>query len=108
VVLIGPETEGPGEILAGALKRAGAVLVGRPTVGHAPYMQFVPSGDLSLWIPVGRWQRPDGSAIHRNGLEPDELIEDPDDVSEEEADPALERAVELAIEAAESVSPRAA
>lgn len=108
VVLVGPETEGPGEILAGALQRAGAVLVGGTTVGHAPYMQFVSSGDLALWIPVGRWQRPDGEPIHRNGLEPDEVVEDEDDQSAEGEDPALDRAVELAIEAAQPASARAA
>lgn len=110
VVVIGPETEGPGEILAGALQRAGAVTVGRATVGHAPYMQFVSTGDLALWIPVGRWQRPDGEAIHRTGVEPDEVIEvDGDaDADEEAPDRALERAIELATPSAAGDAAQAA
>lgn len=98
VVLIGNDTEGVGEILAGALKRAGAVLLGESTMGHAPHMQFVRRGDLNLWMPVGRWLGPDDEPLRGTGLEPDEEIGAPGE--DEEGDPVLERAVELAAERA--------
>jgi carboxyl-terminal processing protease len=108
VIVIGAQTEGPGEILAAALQRVGSASVGGATVGHAPYMQFVASGDLALWIPVGRWQRPDGEAIHRNGVEPDEVIDLDPDVEEGGSDTALERAIELAKPVASAEAARAA
>jgi len=94
VIMIGPETEGVGEILAAALQRAGMPLVGGRTVGHAPHMQFVEEGDLTLWLPVGKWLRADGEPINGNGVEPDEAIEVEDEDSS--GDPVLDRALELA------------
>lgn len=96
-VLIGPDTEGVGEILAAALQRAGFHLIGGTTIGHAPHMRFIPSGDLTLWLPVGRWERADGTEINGNGVEPDEAIEPATDG--EEGDPVLERGLELAAQA---------
>ncbi len=93
VVLVGPETEGVGEILAAALKRTGSTVVGERTIGHAPHMRFIEDDDTTLWIPVGNWLRPDGSAISENGIEPDEIVELPDPESEE--DPVLDRALEI-------------
>lgn len=93
VVLVSSETEGVGEILAAALKRSGAVLLGQPTMGHAPHMQIVRRGDLNLWIPVGRWLGPDDEPLRGSGLTPDEEIEPAAD--DEEGDPVLERAIEL-------------
>lgn len=93
VVLVGPNTEGVGEILAAALQRAGATLVGQKTRGHAPYMSLVRDGDVAVWMPVGLWLRSDGEPINGNGVEPDELVEvtDPD----ASVDPVLERALEI-------------
>jgi len=92
-VLINHETEGVGEILASALQRSGAVLLGQPTMGHAPHMQIVHRGDLNLWIPVGRWLGPDDEPLRGSGLSPDEEIEPA--AEDEEGDPILERALEL-------------
>jgi len=94
VIMIGPETEGVGEILAAALQRAGMPLVGGRTVGHAPHMQFVEEGDLTLWMPVGKWLRADGEPINGKGVEPDEAVEAGDEDSS--GDPVLDRALELA------------
>jgi len=94
VIMIGPETEGVGEILAAALQRAGMPLVGGRTVGHAPHMQFVEEGDLTLWLPVGKWLRADGEPINGKGVEPDEAVEVDDEDSS--GDPVLDRALELA------------
>ncbi len=96
VVLVGHATEGVGEILAAGLRRAGATLVGRRTLGHAPHMTLVRDGDLVLWIPTARWLRADGSPITRKeGIVPDEKIE-PGEEDGTDRDPALERALELA------------
>lgn len=92
-VLVSRETEGVGEILAAALQRSGAVLLGQSTMGHAPHMQIVQRGDLNLWMPVGRWLGPDDEPLRGTGLEPDEEIEPAEE--EEEGDPVLERALEL-------------
>jgi carboxyl-terminal processing protease len=96
VVLIGPETEGVGEILAAALQRSGFSLIGGRTIGHASHMRFIEAGELTLWLPVGRWQRADGTAINGNGVEPDEVVDVA--VGEDEADPVLDRALELAVQ----------
>jgi C-terminal processing protease CtpA/Prc len=93
VVLIGPNTEGAGEILAAALQRAGAILVGQKTMGHAPYMSLVRDGDVAVWMPVGRWMKSDAEPIDGSGVEPDEPVEvaGPDATD----DPVLERALEI-------------
>lgn len=92
LVLVNGETEGAGEILASALQRSGAVLLGQPTMGHAPHMKIVRQGDLNLWIPVGRWLGPDDEPLRGSGLEPEEEIEPAEE--DEEGDPILERALE--------------
>ncbi|HOC41951.1 MAG TPA: S41 family peptidase [Thermoanaerobaculales bacterium] len=103
VVMIGPETEGVGEILAAALQRgAESPLVGGRTAGHAPHMQFVEDGDVTLWLPVGKWQRADGEPINDNGVEPDEAVEAAGE--DEGGDPVLERALELAAEPVEQAA----
>jgi len=93
VVLIGPNTEGAGEILAAALQRSGAILVGQKTMGHAPYMSLVRDGEVAVWMPVGRWLKSDNEPIDGSGVEPDEPVEaaDPDAAG----DPVLERALEI-------------
>ena len=93
-VLVGPETEGVGEILASALQRAGLRLLGSRTSGHAPHMRFIEDGEITLWLPVGKWQRADGTAISGNGIEPDEVVEL--GAEEDGVDPVLERALALA------------
>jgi len=100
-VVVGGDTEGVGEILAAAMQRAGVPLVGASaTIGHAPHMQFVHEGDLTLWIPVGLWLRADAEPIADGGVEPDELVEvDPaagEDGEEDAPDVVLERAIGIA------------
>lgn len=94
VTLVGIGTEGVGEILAGALDRAGATLVGEVTAGRASHMQMVSDRSLSLWLPVAYWLRPDGTAIDRQGVEPDEEVAAAEEGSDK--DPVLERGLELA------------
>ncbi len=99
VVLIGPDTEGVGEILASALGRHGSPLVGWNSAGHAPHMRFVHSGGLHLWIPVGQWLGDDGEPINGAGLEPSEEVEFFDEEGEDE-DKVLARGIEMALEGA--------
>ncbi len=114
VVLIGPDTEGVGEILASALGRHGSPLVGWDSAGHAPHMRLVHSGGLFLWIPVSQWLGDDGEPITGAGLEPSEKVEffetvgeDEDEEGEEvkETDAVLVRGIELALEGAEAELP---
>lgn len=97
VVVIGPDTEGVGEILASALQRSGAIVVGHHSAGHAPHMRIVRDGDLNLWMPVGLWLRGDDEPIDGNGILPDEVVEEGPE-SEAGHDPVLDRAIELASE----------
>ena len=92
IVLVGPQTEGVGEILAAALQGAGAILVGQKTLGSAPYMSLVRDGEVAVWMPVGQWLRPDEYTIDGKGIEPDEVVEIAADAG---GDPVLERAITL-------------
>ncbi|NOZ93831.1 MAG: hypothetical protein GXP47_03690 [Acidobacteria bacterium] len=101
VVMIGPDTEDVGEILAAGLRRAGCTLIGGRSMGHAPHMVLIHDGDLTLWLPVGRWLRADGKPIAARGIDPDEKIEVKGEGGGEESgkgqkDPVLDRALELA------------
>ena len=91
VVMVGADTEGVGEILAAALRRAGAEVVGTRTAGHAPHMRMIRDSDINLWIPVGEWLRADGEVIDGQGIEPDEVVEP----GSEGEDPMLDRALEI-------------
>ena len=95
VTLVGYDTEFAGEILADALRRLGAQLVGQATAGHAPHMRLIKAGDVHLWMPVARWLRADGEIIDGNGIEPDEVIEPGEEGSTD--DPVLERAMEIVV-----------
>ena len=57
---------------------------------------------VTLWLPVGRWQRADGTAINGNGVEPDEVVDLA--AGEDEADPVLDRALELAVQSLEQAA----
>lgn len=100
VVLIGPETEGVGEILASALGRHGSPLIGWKSAGHAPHMRLVHSGGLHLWIPVAQWLDDEGEPINGVGLEPSEEVEFFGGAEDEE-DKVLARGIELALEGAQ-------
>jgi len=119
VVLIGPDTEGVGEILASALGRHGSPLVGWDSAGHAPHMRLVHSGGLHLWIPVAQWLGEDGEPITGAGLEPSEKVEYFESLGEdeggeesgdvvEEIDAVLVRGIELALEGVEAETPAVA
>ena len=93
MVLVDHSTQGIAEILAEALQRNGAVVVGEKTAGHASFMSLVRDGDVAVWMPVGQWLRADDEPINGNGIEPDELVEVADPEADE--DPVLARALEI-------------
>jgi len=94
LVLVSRNTEGVGEIVAAGLQRAGATVLGSATAGHAPHMSLIHTGELHLHIPVASWLRGDAEPISRNGVTPDEEIAAA--AAEQEQDPVLDRALELA------------
>ena len=91
IVLVGPMTEGVGEILAAALQRHGALVVGQKTRGHAPFMSLVRDGDVAVWMPVGQGLRADAEPSKENGIMPDEKIEAGE--ASDGQDPVLDRAL---------------
>jgi carboxyl-terminal processing protease len=93
IVVIGGQTEGVGEILASALQRHGATLVGSRTAGRAPFMSLVRDDEVSMWIPVAQWLLDDEKPIDGNGIEPDEAVDSGD--AEDGPDPVIRRALEL-------------
>ena len=93
IVLVGPLTQGVGEILAAALQRHGALVIGQKTRGHAPFMSLVRDGDIAVWMPVGQWLRADKEPIEENGIVPDEEIEVAE--ASDEQDPVLDRALRI-------------
>ncbi len=103
VVVIGHDTEGVGEILAAALQRSGATVVGHRSAGHAPHMRIVRDGGINLWLPVGLWLRGDDEPIDGNGVVPDEVVETTAG-ADEGLDPVLDRAIELAGEPLEQAA----
>ncbi|MCP4896494.1 MAG: hypothetical protein GY906_05915 [bacterium] len=93
IVLVNHNTQGVGEILADALKRSGASLVGSKTLGLAHHMRLIHDRDLHLWLPVGHWLREDEQPITKNGVEPDQEVDARD--AEEGTDPILEKALSM-------------
>lgn len=91
VVVVDGGTEGMGEVLAGALSRAGAVLVGEETSGNAVHLGVVQEHGMRLVLPLGFWLSPSGEPLDGAGLKPDEEVK-----AAEEGDPPLARALELA------------
>jgi len=94
VTVIDRRTEAAGEILAGALARAGAVLVGEETAGRAPHLGLVEENGLRMVLPIAFWLAPDGEPLDGVGVTPTEAVE-----PAREGDPMLDRAMEIAREA---------
>ncbi len=94
VTVIDRSTEAAGEILAAALGRAGATLVGQETAGRAPHLGVVQENGLRLVLPIAFWLGPDGEPLDGAGVLPSEEVE-----PAREGDPMLDRALEIAGEA---------
>lgn len=80
VVLVDDQTASSAEILTGALQDAGrAPVVGVKTYGTGTVVNTYPLADGgALTIGTERWLTPNGRAIWREGLVPDEIVALPD------------------------------
>ena len=94
VVLVGPDTEGVGEILAAALRRAGCSVVGTATGSHADHMMLIHEKGLNLLLPVGHWLTSTGRPIDTDGVVIDEKVQL--EGAKKGTDPVLKRGLELA------------
>ncbi len=91
IVCIDPTTAGAAEVLAAALKRRGATLVGAETYGDTGVRQVQRVAGGQLWLASDWFVGPDGKALLGAGLKPDETVR-----MRREGDPVLDRALELA------------
>jgi carboxyl-terminal processing protease len=90
------EVDAASEIVAGALQDRGrATLVGSTTLGKGTVQQWTQlEGDHGGFrLTVARWLTPDGTWIHREGIEPDVRVTDGPERPGD--DPVLDRALEL-------------
>lgn len=94
LVLINEGSASASEILAGALRDQKKIkLVGDKTFGKGTIQEPMQNEDGSgLHITIAKWLTPSGYWVHKNGLEPDVLIEDNPDTEEDEQ---LDEAVRL-------------
>jgi len=98
VVLINQGSASGAEILAGALRdQRGIKLIGETSFGKGSVQKpIILSDDSYLKVTIARWLTPDGVSIDEKGLEPDIVVEIPEDLVEgEEKDLQLEKAIEI-------------
>ncbi|AUM66943.1 MULTISPECIES: S41 family peptidase [Brevibacillus] len=79
-VLIDGGSASASEILAGALSEsAGAKLVGEKTFGKGTVQNTMEMKDKSqLKLTIAKWLTPKGEWIHKKGIQPDEVVTQPD------------------------------
>jgi carboxyl-terminal processing protease len=95
-VLVDAGSASASEIVAGALQDTGrATLIGVPTFGKNTVQIWndLPNGG-GLRLTTDRWFTPDHNSAAPDGIQPDIVVEGPEDPTSEE-DPQLDRAVEL-------------
>lgn len=102
VILTNENTASASEILAGALKDLGkAKIVGTKTYGKGVIQQILSLKDGSgIKITTEEYQTPNHNKINKIGIEPDEIVELPEDVESiinvpEEKDTQLDKAIEM-------------
>ena len=97
IALVDGGSASASEIVAGALQDTGrATLVGRTTFGKGTVQQWQElTGEGGAFrLTVARWLTPDQHWIHDVGIEPDVVVDVPDDVAPD-ADPILDRALDV-------------
>ena len=97
VILIDSGSASASEILAGSLHEHGiATLVGTPSFGKGSVQELIDiTPETSLKVTIARWLLKGDVFINKEGIEPDVLVEIPDEEQEGvERDYILEKAVE--------------
>jgi carboxyl-terminal processing protease len=96
IVLVDGGSASASEIVAAALQEAGrATILGEPTFGKntVQIWRDLPNGG-GLRLTTDRWFTPEHNSAAPDGIQPDVVVEAPDD-PDSEADPQLDRAVEI-------------
>lgn len=102
VILVNGNSASASEIFAGCLKDHGkATLVGTTTFGKGIVQQVIPLTDGSaVKLTIAKYFTPNGNDIHKIGIEPDVVVELPEElryepVIPEDQDVQLQKAIEL-------------
>lgn len=102
VVLVNGSSASASEIFAGCMKDHGAAtIVGTTTFGKGIVQQIMPLSDGSaVKLTIAKYFTPNGNDIHQKGIEPDVVVELPEEllyepVIPEEQDVQLQKALEL-------------
>lgn len=98
VILVNKGSASASEIVAGALRDHGiAIIVGEKTFGKGSVQELVPITDnTSLKVTIARWLTPSRHSISENGLEPDVVVEIPENIEETDIlDPFMDKAIEV-------------
>lgn len=102
VVLVNGNSASASEIFAGCMKDHGkATIVGTTTFGKGIVQQVVPLSDGSaVKLTIAKYFTPNGNDIHKVGIEPDVVVELPDEllyepIIPEEQDVQLQKAIEI-------------
>ena len=102
IILTNENTASASEILAGALKDLGkAKIVGTKTYGKGVIQQILKLSDGSgLKVTIEEYQTPNRNKINKVGIEPDEKVELPENISnilnlKESEDTQLQKAIEM-------------
>lgn len=96
IVLVDGGSASASEIVAAALQETGrAAILGEPTFGKntVQIWRDLPNGG-GLRLTTDRWFTPEHNSAAPDGIQPDVVVEAPDDPASE-ADPQLDRAVEI-------------
>ena len=96
-VLVDGGSASASEIVAGALQDTGrATIVGETTFGKGTVQQWQElTGEGGAFrLTIARWLTPDERWIHDVGIEPDVVVELPDEIPADE-DPILDRALDI-------------
>jgi carboxyl-terminal processing protease len=102
IVLVNQGSASASEIVAGAIQDyERGLLVGEATFGKGSVQQWIPLSENqgAVRVTIARWFTPDRQAFSGEGLQPDVEVSVTDEDIENEADPQLDRAVDLLSEA---------
>lgn len=96
VILVNNGSASASEILAGALRDLkGVKLIGTKTFGKGSVQELVDlPKNTALKVTIAKWLTPSGLALEGNGLEPDVVVELPEEIPKDR-DPILEKGIEI-------------